>query len=137
MIAEAIVRRGLYKYKGRFYFVPWFSVCFVFFFSSRRRHTRFDCDWSSDVCSSDLVGVVHLDWGPLEVDDSDMGDGQIVTWANERLARKHDKPIFLGVGFYRPHIPLRSEERRVGKECRSWVATFNERKSTEKIKPYE
>src|SRR2546430_7451952 len=34
--------------------------CFlvVFFFSSRRRHTRFDCDWSSDVCSSDLVYVV-------------------------------------------------------------------------------
>src|SRR2546430_7988213 len=29
--------------------------CF-FFFSSRRRHTRFDCDWSSDVCSSDLRG---------------------------------------------------------------------------------
>src|SRR2546427_4035081 len=28
--------------------------CF-FFFSSRRRHTRFDCDWSSDVCSSDLL----------------------------------------------------------------------------------
>src|SRR6266478_6717293 len=26
-----------------------------FFFSSRRRHTRFDCDWSSDVCSSDLI----------------------------------------------------------------------------------
>src|SRR5260370_36718632 len=26
----------------------------VFFFSSRRRHTRFKCDWSSDVCSSDL-----------------------------------------------------------------------------------
>src|SRR2546430_14370605 len=29
-------------------------VSYVFFFSSRRRHTRFDCDWSSDVCSSDL-----------------------------------------------------------------------------------
>src|SRR2546427_12403609 len=28
-----------------------------FFFSSRRRHTRFDCDWSSDVCSSDLLGT--------------------------------------------------------------------------------
>src|SRR2546430_1575869 len=28
-----------------------------FFFSSRRRHTRFDCDWSSDVCSSDLPKV--------------------------------------------------------------------------------
>src|SRR5579859_5277264 len=30
--------------------------CFLFFFSSRRRHTIFDCDWSSDVCSSDLEG---------------------------------------------------------------------------------
>src|SRR6266481_8350965 len=28
-----------------------------FFFSSRRRHTRWNCDWSSDVCSSDLVGI--------------------------------------------------------------------------------
>src|SRR5205085_4434017 len=31
------------------------ELIFNFFFSSRRRHTRFDCDWSSDVCSSDLV----------------------------------------------------------------------------------
>src|SRR2546430_6962 len=31
------------------------SLYHVFFFSSRRRHTRFDCDWSSDVCSSDLA----------------------------------------------------------------------------------
>src|SRR5712691_12134780 len=30
-------------------------LLFSFFFSSRRRHTRFDCDWSSDVCSSDLM----------------------------------------------------------------------------------
>src|SRR4029077_19551526 len=30
---------------------------FVFFFSSRRRHTRFKCDWSSDVCSSDLQAI--------------------------------------------------------------------------------
>src|SRR2546427_2296570 len=36
-------------------------VYFFFFFSSRRRHTRFDCDWSSDVCSSDLVPL------PLDV----------------------------------------------------------------------
>src|SRR2546430_10688200 len=32
-----------------------------FFFSSRRRHTRFDCDWSSDVCSSDLFVQKRLD----------------------------------------------------------------------------
>src|SRR5256886_6445608 len=30
-----------------------------FFFSSRRRHTRFDCDWSSDVCSSDLKNLAR------------------------------------------------------------------------------
>src|SRR5882762_10634136 len=34
-------------------------VSFFFFFSSRRRHTRFKCDWSSDVCSSDLVLYVY------------------------------------------------------------------------------
>src|SRR2546430_15733786 len=32
----------------------------IFFFSSRRRHTRFDCDWSSDVCSSDLPQTAFL-----------------------------------------------------------------------------
>src|SRR5205085_10350645 len=41
-----------------------FRIAFhFFFFSSRRRHTRFDCDWSSDVCSSDLFppeqGFIH------------------------------------------------------------------------------
>src|SRR5690606_40796609 len=33
----------------------------LFFFSSRRRHTRFSRDWSSDVCSSDLVPLTDLD----------------------------------------------------------------------------
>ncbi len=47
-----------------------------------------------------------FDWGPLEVDDSDMGDGQIADWAAERLKSKSDQPVFIGVGFYRPHIPL-------------------------------
>src|SRR5256886_9917067 len=31
----------------------------IIFFSSRMRHTRFDCDWSSDVCPSDLQQVFH------------------------------------------------------------------------------
>src|SRR2546430_2993113 len=34
-------------------------LVFIFFFSSRRRHTRFDCDWSSDVCSSDLSNMLQ------------------------------------------------------------------------------
>src|SRR5688572_33321417 len=40
-----------------------------YFFSSRRRHTRFDCDWSSDVCSSDLKppDLLRAGEGPLEL----------------------------------------------------------------------
>src|SRR5260370_23359532 len=37
---------------------PLISLASVFFFSSRRRHTRFKCDWSSDVCSSDLDAAI-------------------------------------------------------------------------------
>src|SRR6266480_938244 len=36
------------------------ALLFFFFFSSRRRHTRLTCDWSSDVCSSDLPGSCVL-----------------------------------------------------------------------------
>src|SRR6476661_7852194 len=36
------------------------SIQTRFFFSSRRRHTRFKCDWSSDVCSSDLYGQTPI-----------------------------------------------------------------------------
>src|SRR5688572_3430991 len=42
-----------------FFFIFFFFLFFFFFFSSRRRHTRFDCDWSSDVCSSDLYQDVY------------------------------------------------------------------------------
>src|SRR5438034_5708003 len=49
--------RHIYMFLFYFLFF-WFVSCFVFFFffffSSRRRHTRSLCDWSSDVCSSDL-----------------------------------------------------------------------------------
>src|SRR6266480_4019004 len=48
---------------------------FFFFFSSRRRHTRLTCDWSSDVCSSDLVmpdgKIVWLGTPPGEGEDVD------------------------------------------------------------------
>src|SRR2546430_9600623 len=43
----------------------------MFFFSSRRRHTRFDCDWSSDVCSSDLKRGLPVLVGTVSVDVSE------------------------------------------------------------------
>src|SRR3972149_3933982 len=60
------------------------SFLFFFFFSSRRRHTRFDCDWSSDVCSSDLleydVEVQHL----VKVFDNDVTAVNDVSFKIER-----------------------------------------------------
>src|SRR2546430_6426285 len=56
--------------------------CF-FFFSSRRRHTSFDCDWSSDVCSSDLnrLGASALAqvYGELGEQPADLDEPQRLT----------------------------------------------------------
>src|SRR2546430_13690164 len=46
--------------------------CYFFFFSSRRRHTRFDCDWSSDVCSSDLCLLAAAGGGDEHGDEGDL-----------------------------------------------------------------
>src|SRR2546430_3905904 len=92
------------------------GMCF-FFFSSRRRHTRFDCDWSSDVCSSDLLSVVDATC-PLVAK----------VHVEARRFAAAGKTIFL-IG-HASHEEIegtygeapartRSEERRVGKECRS------------------
>src|SRR2546430_2994905 len=51
-----------------------------FFFSSRRRHTRFDCDWSSDVCSSDLSGLgCHVRCRQTN------HEGEYVEWCHDAL----------------------------------------------------
>src|SRR5438445_1859663 len=55
-----------------FFFVSFF---FFFFFSSRRRHTRYWRDWSSDVCSSDLVRAIILDVEAFDLDRPVGGEG--------------------------------------------------------------
>ncbi|MEM1224197.1 MAG: sulfatase [Planctomycetota bacterium] len=47
-----------------------------------------------------------FDWGPLDVVDREMGDAKITDWAIEQIASSREQPFFLGVGYYRPHIPL-------------------------------
>ena len=47
----------------------------------------------------------HFDWGPLDVPDEAMGDTQVTQWAIDYLRKKHDRPFFLAVGLYRPHLP--------------------------------
>src|SRR5947207_5836814 len=66
-----------------------FSDC-VFFFSSRRRHTRSLCDWSSDVCSSDLIAARLGDagFGVGEVDRLQrLGDVHLARAAIEEIGR--------------------------------------------------
>src|SRR5207247_7918982 len=94
-----------------------FLVCLLFlyfFFSSRRRHTRSTRDWSSDVCSSDLVEERVL---------------AVRVEMNERHGYALEDAVFcavmqwlmLALTFIVMAV-LRSEERRVGKECRSrWL----------------
>src|SRR5712664_4338017 len=80
-------------------------VSLIFFFSSRRRHTRSDRDWSADVCSSDL------NRGEYEA-----------------------RHVILAAGAWLPGLleadlaRLRSEERRVGKECRSRWSPYHSQK---------
>src|SRR5205085_7233375 len=83
-----------------FLFFLFFSFVFFFFFSSRRRHTRFDCDWSSDVCSSDLR--------------FDRFSSSLVRWSSVAMPAHTGRPPTSSS----THCG-RSEERRVGKECRS------------------
>src|SRR5437763_15805611 len=80
---------------------------FIFFFSSRRRHTRYIGDWSSDVCSSDLCSDRLEHPHPAR---------------SQRCAREPGlKP------------GPRSEERRVGKEGRSRGATYRKKKKGKKM----
>src|SRR5690242_21091017 len=52
-------------------------IIFFFFFSSRRRHTRLTCDWSSDVCSSDLIDAITFFHGVQRFEDVDLA-GKLV-----------------------------------------------------------
>src|SRR5690349_23718807 len=83
--------------------------CF-FFFSSRRRHTRSLRDWSSDVCSSDLTVFDSSSIGKLKLIGALLGGMRID--AGGRLAVLELSDALLAQ-------TVRSEERRVGKECRS------------------
>jgi len=47
----------------------------------------------------------HFDWGPLDVPDEAMSDYKVAQWGIDYLQKKHDKPFFLAVGFFRPHLP--------------------------------
>src|SRR5207249_7755944 len=83
---------------------------YLFFFSSRRRHTRSKRDWSSDVCSSDLLMLTTHHVAGVE--------HQVVLGADASRGRWRDIRTRNG-GL------TRSEERRVGKEGRSSCCAYD------------
>src|SRR5690606_40474022 len=103
------------------------SCVFFFFFSSRRRHTRFSRDWSSDVCSSDLSIFIPI--GESSQDDRQYYGNGIpdvnLGWNNSFNYKNIDFSFSFRGSF--GHQVLRSEERRVGKECRSWWTAYHDK----------
>src|SRR5437868_7503057 len=82
---------------------------FFFFFSSRRRHTRSKRDWSSDVCSSDLSCNLSSSSKP------------VMSGRRKSITQQSN-------GSFESKSRDRSEERRVGKECRARWARDHEKK---------
>src|SRR5260221_2611714 len=78
----------------------------AFLFSSRRRHTRSLCDWSSDVCSSDLFAQTNA-------------TGRLALPAGTPTQSAPPVQIAAEAPASTSPTASRSEERRVGKECRS------------------
>src|SRR5207248_8288633 len=93
---------------------------FFFFFSSRRRHTRSYGDWSSDVCSSDLLLLRYSDptQGKILINDIDLREVCLQDWLAQIGYISQTSRIFDGTIRDNVLYGLRSEERRVGKECR-------------------
>src|SRR5438477_3130569 len=99
-------------------------LCIVFFFfSSRRRHTRLTCDWSSDVCSSDLNHHTPETAGEPGEDSRSLCGGEPAFSCGRMRWRK-----FVGYASATRRRAFRSEERRVGKECRSRWSRYHYKK---------
>src|SRR5256885_17062859 len=91
-------------------------VSLFFFFSSRRRHTRLQGDWSSDVCSSDLAAAVRPEGAR---------GGHLLHAGEGRARRGRDRLLVLRGPPAGQHDPARgSGERRVGEEWRSPWAPY-------------
>src|SRR5438876_6999220 len=96
----------------------------LFFFSSRRRHTRWTGDWSSDVCSSDLSR-------PRRERGAARAAGARPCPGNRRQTRSQPKNALATSSQWGGTV-LSSEERRVGKECRvRRVAEYYKKKEIE------
>src|SRR5690606_39346123 len=97
----------------------------LLFFSSRRRHTMFSRDWSSDVCSSDLLLGSLQGAGDLALVAALLDHHRLVAFEG-RHARPTDRQLATVRRLENQlatveRLDNRSEERRVGRECRAMI----------------
>src|SRR5690606_40845991 len=101
---------------------------FFFFFSSRRRHTRFSRDWSSDVCSSDLTWI-RMKWKLHSTSKTISIKSAFTCMTAKSLQMKCPLIAARVLTKTSKRLCQRSEERRVGKECRSrWAPEHKNKK---------
>jgi len=74
------------------------------YFPSKTRQKPAD-PHPAKIPASGLPPMGHFDWGPLAEGDEAMGDHKVVDWAIGQMGKKHDRPLFLAVGLFRPHLP--------------------------------
>src|SRR5688500_19715599 len=98
----------------------------MFFFSSRRRHTRLQGDWSSDVCSSDLPDFLHRHTG--------FGAAARAAFRAAVFGEVADKTVHRRKVRGVDDLPAiaRSEERRVGKECKLTNVTKSKKRKEDR-----
>src|SRR5438034_7995375 len=111
------------------YIIIFLFFFFFFFFSSRRRHTRSLCDWSSDVCSSDLRELSLEQAIEFIADDEYVEITPKTIRLRKKVLQANKRPRR-----WQEIRASRSEERRVGKECRSrWSPKHSKKKKNENV----
>src|SRR5438445_10002824 len=98
---------------------------YFFFFSSRRRHTRYWRDWSSDVC----LPISGCLWRARHASDYLERRDRTTDGDVEHHGRPPVAAAFLHHSAVHDQVHVRSEERRVGKECRSRWSAYHYRKN--------
>src|SRR5947207_14131454 len=106
----------------------------VFFFSSRRRHTRSLCDWSSDVCSSDLPPMAIQLEAEEKAQAAAPQQEAPITVGGKAVSKEAAQALDKGNEAAKAKNYARSEERRVGKECRSRRWWYHEKTKNRRYK---
>src|SRR5690242_21255000 len=107
-------------------------ILIFFFFSSRRRHTRLTCDWSSDVCSSDLSTLTSTGCGRSVTGRRSSTTGRTPITPRGRRLRRLSRPSGHGRTFWRSEEHTSELQSHVNLVCRLLLEKKKEKKQKKK-----